>query len=203
MCGHTSAKGDCKKKKVTGSGFCKGHTCPMDGCTSSKPSKDLDCGQHAEHKLPATDLVSGQVMYESGPALPSAASSNIVAARMGMYGNAAVKERKRSSRQVHCRGTDVRAIFSVRCSCDGAGAARFFFLVLVFFFLTWLDSLLLTFSTDQSAPCAFCSFSKPVCRVWRRRCRCRHVCYHRPGAERFNNHCHHHQYSRSRRPSLV
>lgn len=113
VCGRTSATGDCTKKKLKGSGFCKGHTCPMDGCTSSKPSKHLDCGQHADHKPPATDLVSGQVMYESGPALPPAASSNIAAASMDLYGNAAVKERKRASSQVQCRGTDVRAILSV------------------------------------------------------------------------------------------
>ena len=63
VCGHTSAKGSCKKMVDAGGDFCKRHTCPLDGCTRSKPSKDLDCEHYADHHAHTNntnDAVTGE-----------------------------------------------------------------------------------------------------------------------------------------------
>ena len=62
VCGYSSMNGSCKKMVDAGGEFCKRHTCPLDGCTRSKPRKDLDCGHHDHdaHTNNTNDAVTGE-----------------------------------------------------------------------------------------------------------------------------------------------
>ena len=60
---------------------------------------------------PATNTVSGQIVYAPGPAPSPATNTNTAAAAVGtdLYGNAAVKERKRTSRHEASSGAATRS----------------------------------------------------------------------------------------------
>eukprot|EP00729_Bicosta_minor_P008049 gene8049-819_t len=60
--GQASGGRSCKKKPLPNSAFCKGHSCPHDGCSHSKSNKDAACPTHlppgTRARAPTADVTS-------------------------------------------------------------------------------------------------------------------------------------------------
>lgn len=58
----TPSGGVCKNTAIKATLFCKGHTCPIQGCTSGKSTKMATCPEHVHHQ---SRPESGEVVYDS------------------------------------------------------------------------------------------------------------------------------------------